>query len=211
MPANLDRLIKLAKKTGSTLIIHDEEKGDVVMMDLDSYEDLIEKQEDCSCEDFSYGNDYLYEMSEGELLDKINRDISIWRSYQEEEEKNIRDEILAEDLNENPPTDPFAEDFLHDPEWHKAGDILSTRHKDLVKNSENIPDFFNYRESSFLEDDEKDDELLGVDDSKDNVVYNTFGQEVFENKQKVPFEKHEEELDAEEGLDEDPVFFEEPV
>lgn len=210
MPANLDRLIKLAKKTGSTLIIHDEEKGDMVMMDLDSYEDLIEKQDECSCEDFSYGNEYLYEMSEGELLDKINRDISIWRSYQEEEEKSIRDEILAEDLTENPPIDPFAEDFLHDPEWHKAGDILSTRHKDLVKNSENVPDFFDYREDFSLEDDEDEDDFL-VGEHNEKVVYDNFGQESLGEKHRVPFEKHEEELDAEEDLEEDPVFFEEPV
>jgi len=223
MSANLDRLIKLAKKSGSTLIVHDEQKGDMVLMDLDSYEEMLDMQEECSCEDYTFDNEELYEMSERELLDKINRDISIWRSYQDEEDKEFREDILEDDLATNPPEDPFVEDFSHSPEWHKAGDILLDRHNDLAPNFAPVdyatykPDFFEDEIKENMEEVEDDnfvidDNIFGVDDNTDNLIYNTLGQEAFENKNKVPFEKHkEEEIAEEEDLDEDPVFFEEPV
>ncbi|PIR78102.1 MAG: hypothetical protein COU28_03515 [Candidatus Magasanikbacteria bacterium CG10_big_fil_rev_8_21_14_0_10_36_16] len=222
MSANLDRLIKLAKKSGSTLIIHDEQKGDIVMMDLDAYEEMLDTREAFSCEDYNFDNEELYEMSERELLDKINRDIGIWRSYQDEEDKEFREDVLEDDLAKNPPEDPFSEDFAHSPEWHKAGDILVNRHNSFAPNfaTEQMPDYFVPDLPNFEDDDEEDDDennfsvekqMFGVDDSEDNLVYNTLGQEVFENKNKVPFAKHEEEMKDEEDLDEDPVFFEEPV
>jgi len=214
--------MKLAKKSGSTLIVHDEQKGDVVLMDLDVYEEMLDNQEGCSCEDYAFGNEDLYEMSDRELLDKINRDIGIWRSYQDEEDKEFREDVLEDDLATNPPEDPFLEDFAHSPDWHKAGDILTSRLTNFAPNfvDEQVPDYFVPNIPSFLEEDEDDDEeddfvidnnIFGVDDSNDNLVYNTLGQEVFETKNKVPFEKHEEETTEEEDLDEEPVFFEEPV
>ena len=216
MSANLDRLIKLAKKSGSALIIHDEQKGDMVMMDLDSYEMMLDMQ-DMGSDCYGYEHQDLYEMSERDLLDKINRDIAIWRSYQEEEEKGWQGDVLAEDLEKNPPEDPFAEDFSHAPEWHKAGDILSERKRSYSPNfvENDVPDYFvpdlpNFDEELDKEEDE-DDEMLGVDDSEDNLIYNTLGQEAFERKNKVPFMKHEEGEVNKEDLDSEPVFFEEPV
>ncbi|EKE06737.1 MAG: hypothetical protein ACD_18C00291G0001 [uncultured bacterium] len=212
MSANLDRLIKLAKRSGSTLIIHDEKKGDMVMMDLDSYEMMLDMQHDF--EDCSFGNEDLYEMSEKEMLDKINRDIGIWRSYREEENRDWNGELLEEDLVNNPPLDPFEEDYMHDPEWHKAGDILTNRHSSLAPNfvDKQIPDYFVPDLPNFDEElDEEEDKMLGVDDSDDNLVYNTLGQEAFERKNKVPFMKHEEGEVNKEDLDSEPVFFEEPV
>jgi hypothetical protein len=45
--SSIDRLIKLAKKTGDRLIIHDPVEGnDVVIMDIDSYEMLMDTQID---------------------------------------------------------------------------------------------------------------------------------------------------------------------
>ena len=229
MSANLDRLIKLAKKSGSTLIVHDEQKGDMVLMDLDSYEEMLDMQEECSCEDYTFDNEELYEMSERDLLDKINRDIGIWRSYQDEEEREFREDVLEDDLAINPPEDPFSEDFAHSPEWHKAGDILLDRHNSLAPNFAPVdyatykPDFFEDETNEMKKEEENrgeiaddnfvvDDNIFGMDDNTDNLIYNTLGQEAFENKNKVPFEKHkEEETTEEEDLDEDPVFFEEPV
>lgn len=226
MSANLDRLIKLAKKSGSTLIIHDEIKGDMVMMDLDTYEEMLDLNEEYSYDGHSFGNDDLYEMSERELLDKINRDIGIWRSYQDEEDKEIREYDLERDLATNPPEDPFSEDFAHSPEWHKAGDILLDRHNSLAPNFVSTDNSDHYKPDFFVDEIEEleeemdedtdnfiiDNKIFGVDDSADNLIYNTLGQEAFEAKNKVPFEKHkEEETTEEESLDEEPVFFEEPV
>ena len=41
---SLDRLIRLAKKTGDRLIIHDPHGTDIVLMDVDSYEALVDTQ-----------------------------------------------------------------------------------------------------------------------------------------------------------------------
>ncbi|OGH86552.1 MAG: hypothetical protein A2493_03615 [Candidatus Magasanikbacteria bacterium RIFOXYC12_FULL_33_11] len=218
MSANLDRLIQLAKKSGSTLIIHDEQKGDMVMMDLDSYEMMLDMQQDlndCSCV-----HEELYDMSEGDMLDKINRDIAVWRSYREEEELEWKGDLLEEDLVENPLEDPFAEDYNHDPEWHKAGDVLINRHSSFVPNfaDNTIPDYFVPNVPDIIEDNDEDDgynvedQMFGVDDSEDDFVYDSLGQESLGVKHKVPFVNHEEsEITEEEDLDGDPVFFEEPV
>ena len=43
--SSLDRLIRLARRTGDTLIIHDSVQGrDVVVMDIDAYEALLDSQ-----------------------------------------------------------------------------------------------------------------------------------------------------------------------
>lgn len=229
MSANLDRLINLAKKSGSTLIIHDEKNGDVVLMDVDSYEMMLDMQDYHSDFDYCHEHEDLYDMSEIELLDKINRDIGIWRSYREDEDREWNGEVLAKDLADNPPTDPFEEDYTHAPEWHKAGDILTNRHSNLAPNfvDDQIPDYFVKDISDFSdpngavfgEDDDEDEddfnpeeEMFGVDDSDDNLVYDSLGQAGLENKTEVPFAKHEEtEIGEEEDLDSEPVFFEEPV
>src|SRR3989339_1597834 len=166
MSANLDRLIQLAKKSGSTLIIHEE----------------------------------LYDMSEGDMLDKINRDIAVWRSYREEEELEWKGDLLEEDLVENPLEDPFAEDYNHDPEWHKAGDVLINRHSSFVPNfaDNTIPDYFVPNVPDIIEDNDEDDgynvedQMFGVDDSEDDFVYDSLGQESLGVKHKVPFVNHEE-------------------
>lgn len=47
MARSIDRLIRLARKTGDRLIIHDpSEERDIVIMDLDQYEMLIDAQKD---------------------------------------------------------------------------------------------------------------------------------------------------------------------
>ncbi len=70
----LERAINVTKKTGDKLIIFDSSKPEEeaqVIMPLSSYEKLIEARRD------------IKDLTEDELLDKINRDIAIWRSEQE--------------------------------------------------------------------------------------------------------------------------------
>ncbi|HYE59636.1 MAG TPA: hypothetical protein VEA18_00425 [Candidatus Kapabacteria bacterium] len=101
MAQSLDRLIDLAKKTGDRLIIHDPSgERDIVLMDIDSYEHLV------------LGRRSVKKMSEGELLDQINRDIAVWQANREFEEGGEEDVIEEAFEGESP--------------WKKAGDVLQT-------------------------------------------------------------------------------------
>lgn len=73
MSNQLQKAIKLAKKTGDRIIIFDSAKTDsaYVIMSLDEYEKLI------------IGGSEVRGLTEDELLDKINRDIAIWKSEQD--------------------------------------------------------------------------------------------------------------------------------
>ncbi len=76
----LERAINVTKKTGDKLIIFDSNKPEEeaqVIMPLSSYERLIEAKRD------------IKDLTEDKLLDKINRDIAIWRSEQEKDDYYI--------------------------------------------------------------------------------------------------------------------------
>lgn len=68
------KAINLVKKTGDRLIVFDSAKPDniFVVMSLKDYENLV------------LGKSEVRGLTEDELLDKINRDIAIWKSEQGE-------------------------------------------------------------------------------------------------------------------------------
>ncbi len=72
MQEQLQKAINLAKKTGDRLIVFDSSKPDnvFVVMSLKDYENLI------------LGKSEVRGLTEDGLLDKINRDIAIWKSEQ---------------------------------------------------------------------------------------------------------------------------------
>lgn len=88
--ANLQKIIDLIKKTGDKIIILDE-KGDpkFVLMSISNYEDLI------------FGKADVKGLTENELLDKINRDIAIWKENQEIKQINIDQYDFAKEISEN--------------------------------------------------------------------------------------------------------------
>jgi len=73
MQSQLQKAIDLVKKTGDRLIVFDSTKRDdvYVIMSLKDYENLI------------LGKSEVRGLTEDELLDKINRDIAIWKSEQD--------------------------------------------------------------------------------------------------------------------------------
>lgn len=84
---NLKRILDLIRKTGDKYIFEDD-NGDVfVVLSLDDYENFIFK------------NNQLKNLSEEELLNKINKDIAIWKVSQEDKvvEQNWQDLTEAED------------------------------------------------------------------------------------------------------------------
>lgn len=76
MQDQLQKAINLAKKTGDRLIVFDSSRpNDVyVVMSLKDYENLV------------LGRSEVRNLTEDELLDRINRDIAIWKSEQDFEE-----------------------------------------------------------------------------------------------------------------------------
>jgi hypothetical protein len=74
MQNQLEKAIKIAKKTGDKLIIFDNIRSDsaFVVMSLDAYEKVAINRSD------------VRGLTEDQLLDKINRDIAIWKSDQDE-------------------------------------------------------------------------------------------------------------------------------
>lgn len=70
MQNELQRVINLAKKTGDRVIVFDYNKPEntYVVMGLDEYEKLV------------IGKHEVRGLTEDGLLDKINRDIAIWKS-----------------------------------------------------------------------------------------------------------------------------------
>ena len=73
MQTQLQKAIDLIKKTGDRLLVFDSAKSDNVyaIMNLKDYENLV------------LGKSEVRGLTEDELLDKINRDIAIWKSEQE--------------------------------------------------------------------------------------------------------------------------------
>ena len=100
MQDQFQKAIKLAKKTGDRLIVFDPAKSDLayVIMALDEYERLALKKSE------------VRGLTEDELLDKINRDIAIWKSEQDFDvdidvsniKNSIRDDFFSsKDIIEN--------------------------------------------------------------------------------------------------------------
>lgn len=87
MQDQLQKAINLAKKTGDRLIVYDmSQKNEAyVVMGLDEYERI------------AVGRNEIKGLTEDELLDKINRDIAVWKN-----EQNIKEEVEdKEKMSEN--------------------------------------------------------------------------------------------------------------
>jgi len=85
MQDQLQKAINLAKITGDKIIVIDSSKPDsaFVVMRLDEYEKFV------------LGQNELRSLTEEELLDKINRDIAIWKSENDEKAEENK-EFLSE-------------------------------------------------------------------------------------------------------------------
>lgn len=87
MQNQLQKAINLAKKTGDRLIVYDMSQNSeaYVVMGLDDYEKL------------ATGHNEVKSLTEDELLDKINRDIAVWKNGQYNKEEAAEDKTETED------------------------------------------------------------------------------------------------------------------
>lgn len=66
----MDKVLDLAAKTGDKVIVMSDNHDPYVLMTVKEYESLL------------HGSSSVKDLSEDELLDKINRDIAIWKASQ---------------------------------------------------------------------------------------------------------------------------------
>ncbi|MFA6106875.1 MAG: hypothetical protein WC745_04365 [Patescibacteria group bacterium] len=101
MQNQLQRAMEIAKKTGDRLLVFDSVKSadPYVVLNLDEYERLAIKRAD------------VRGLTEDELLDKINRDIAVWKS-----EREFFNEYLKRDDYEADYSDETEDDECEDEE-----------------------------------------------------------------------------------------------
>lgn len=70
MSQRLEKLINLSRKTGDRIIVFDPQKSDdgYIIMPVEDYEKIV------------IGKNEVRGLTENEMLDKINRDIAVWKS-----------------------------------------------------------------------------------------------------------------------------------
>lgn len=92
MSNQLNKIIGLIQKTGDKCVVFNQTNEAYVVMTLKDYEKLV------------LGKSEVHNLTEDELLDKINRDIAVWRSLRDLEDKEIEwDEVLAEQFGRSKP------------------------------------------------------------------------------------------------------------
>lgn len=97
MDRQLQKIIKLVARTGDKVVVLDGDH-EFVLANLDDYLHLLGEREPVA------------DLSGRELLDKINRDIALWRESQREFESRDREQdFFDEDLSE--PADAMPKDF----------------------------------------------------------------------------------------------------
>lgn len=216
MPKSFGRLFNLAQKTGNSLIVYDRHGGqDLVILSVDEYEDILDTHEAASgafdetvfdheseCTDAGIDTD-LSEFSEGQMLDKINHDIALWRAHHVAGATADQSDQLAVELAENH-FDPFAEDQARPSDWHHAGGILAKIRSQFKPETDQSSSLSVGENSSFEQ--ASPVQTPSLPDRTEPVVDDA------PQLQSIPLsESGEVEMNTEESLDDEPIFFEEPV
>ncbi|MDO8499957.1 MAG: hypothetical protein Q7S66_04890 [bacterium] len=119
----IERVLNLVRRTGDRLVIMDNQSDEIfTIMRLGDYEDLLNTD--------SWNGERIEDLSEREMMEKVDRDISYWRSLHEEEpdeeffptpkpsvaptidfmeDEDVLDEpLLYEEIRESRPASPFS-------------------------------------------------------------------------------------------------------
>ncbi|MFB6181831.1 MAG: hypothetical protein ABEJ24_02945 [Candidatus Magasanikbacteria bacterium] len=98
--SSISDLIKFAHKNNTPVIIHDREQDEnFVLLNLDEYQNLKQDNYNVSV------NQNIDEISKKDILNRINKDISMWRKKQELDNKkkaaqDIKDKATTKQTNE---------------------------------------------------------------------------------------------------------------
>ncbi len=89
--SQINRVVRLVRRTGDKAIIMDNESDAVMMlMELGAYEKIL---------DNSRG---VEKLTEEELMERINRDVAIWRAYNDKERIETFDKVLEKPVATQP-------------------------------------------------------------------------------------------------------------
>ncbi len=202
MSERLTRILNLSKKTGDTVIVHDPSADhDMVLVPFDDYEELVLQDSASPTPGGDYDEYLLEEMSERELIDKINRDIAIWRSYQDINEREKQVALLEDQMTEDPLPDPFEEDFSHRSDWHRVGDLMGEGRLSVLREKVESDDSSDPIRTYVPIDDSPLTPAVSAEPGEPHLQAvpreTDDSSQVFENEEELP-------------LDDNPVFFEEP-
>lgn len=100
MKVDWDKLINIVDRTGDKVIFFTEGKS-YVIMPLDQYEATLRQ-------------DKIGNLSEQGLIDKINRDIAMWKAQAAvEQEKGLAESVALEQVKDDEGKDEESEDDFH--------------------------------------------------------------------------------------------------
>lgn len=82
--SQINRIIKLVRKTGDKVVLMDNESDAVMMlMELGAYEKML-----------SNTPQPVEQLTEEELMERINRDVAVWRAYNDKQQQETIDKVL---------------------------------------------------------------------------------------------------------------------
>ncbi|PIR76101.1 MAG: hypothetical protein COU32_04055 [Candidatus Magasanikbacteria bacterium CG10_big_fil_rev_8_21_14_0_10_42_10] len=210
--ASFERIFNLAKKTGDRMIVFDSTIGDgFAAIPIDEYEAMVTDPRN------------ITSLSGDELLEQINDDIAVWRAHQEDIDREEFADTLEDSLAEEPPFDPFGEDFSHQPEWHSASDILQDRYK--MPRTESVRPESDHMAGTWHDDDFSREDMSDIDEHPE-ISFDFEGGHLPDDVsvEDLPYDDASGPVPVppatqtpppegwqEEPLDEEPIFFEEPI
>jgi hypothetical protein len=199
---SLERLIRLAKKTGDTLIVHTPGERDLVIMDVDAYEALQDIREinsitnmDMDCDDLSF------------LDDPIRENLPSMESDNENDFYGIDDSEID---------DEFVNPFSQESPWSSTREVIDEQKQSELEDwaTNNIPDLSDWeiekKDEIKIEDLPFDPPMMTDKSSVDSnwdLPTNDVSLNIPINNSIAEIESWDEELLGEE----EPVFYEEPV
>lgn len=145
MDNQLDRIIQIVKRTGDKVVVIKDD-AEFVISSLDDYARLIE------------GPEAVGELTESQLLDKINRDIATWRASQNElnQEQNQPDFFDQPETPSYQSLDNISAQSVQD-EIDELSDDVFTGKEEEPKEDIGWDDSFDFEDDFKLN--EKDDTL----------------------------------------------------
>lgn len=195
MNDSFERLLKLSQRTGDTLIVFDKESGNhQVVMDVEKYEALSISS-----------NPPVGHLTEQELIDRLNKDISLWKESQStgmDEDLQFMPEDPVLETPEIETEVSFDEDS---PDWHSAADVLDNIHPEFDSGESTDLSGMSLQESEIKLDLEP---AAPEPIEYDPVMQVPASIPMLEQNEE---EKETEDLFQEEPLDDEPIFFEEPI
>lgn len=127
--SQINRVVRLVRRTGDKAIIMDNESDAVMMlMDLGAYEKIL---------DNSRG---VEKLTEEELMERINRDVAVWRAYNDKERLETFDKVLEKAPVVEPAPAVKTEPNLAKTTVEKASDLPTPEYSRYAGTEESASD-----------------------------------------------------------------------